>query len=110
MPSSFSFTKLVVHDLETMAAFYRDVYGLHAVGRVQERIGVEEIDEVMLSPDPEAPFGTLVLIKFLERPRPPGGELILGFTTDDLAALLDRVLRAGGRVHAEMREMPELGI
>jgi catechol-2,3-dioxygenase len=31
--ASFSFTKLIVHDLEKMAAFYRDVYGLHAVDR-----------------------------------------------------------------------------
>ena len=38
--TSFGFTKLIVHDLEKMAAFYREVYGLHAVNRVRgESIG-----------------------------------------------------------------------
>ena len=110
MPPSFSFTKLVVDDLEKMAEFYRDAYGLWAVQRVREQIGDERIDEIMLSPDREAPFGTLVLLRFLDRPATPNGEVILGFTTDDLPALLDRVHSAGGRIHAEMREMPELGI
>ena len=48
MPStSHGFTKLIVHDLEKMAAFYREVYGLHAVHRVTgESIGGEQIDEI----------------------------------------------------------------
>src|SRR5512145_292898 len=109
MNSAFSFTKLVVHDVEKMAAFYREVYGLHAVKRVRgESIGGEEIDEIMLSPDPKAPFGSLVLLKYLGRGPSPSGEVILGFTTDDLPALLDRVRAAGGGVHAPAEEMPEL--
>jgi predicted enzyme related to lactoylglutathione lyase len=109
-PAAFSFTKLVVHDVEQMAAFYTEVYGLHAVKRVQERIGAEPIDEIMLSPDPNAPFGSLVLLRFSERAAPPTGELILGFTTGDLPALLERVEKAGGAIHAPLKEMPELGI
>jgi hypothetical protein len=67
-------------------AFYRDVYGLHAVNRVRgESIGGEEIDEIMVAKDPNAPFGSLVLLKYLGRAPSPSGELILGFTTDDLA-------------------------
>lgn len=109
MAAAFAFTKLVVHDLEKMAAFYTAVYGLHAVQRVRgERIGPEEIDEIMLSPDPAAPFGSLVLLRYLGRGPSPHGEVILGFTSDDLPALLDRVRAAGGRVEAPMREMPEL--
>ena len=108
MNPSFSFTKLVVHDLEKQAAFYRDVYGLHAVHRFQAEIGSEPIDEIMLSSDPNAAFGSLVLLKFLPRSAPQQGELILGFVTDDLPALLDRVRAAGGRIHAPMKEMPEL--
>jgi catechol-2,3-dioxygenase len=61
--ASYGFTKLIVHDLEKLAAFYREVYGLHAVSRVRgESIGGEEIDEIMLSPDPKA-LGLLVLLK-----------------------------------------------
>jgi predicted enzyme related to lactoylglutathione lyase len=107
--ASIAFTKLVVHDLEGLAAFYAQVYGLHAVNRVRgERIGPEEIDEIMLSAHPKAPFGSLVLLKYLGRGPSPNGELILGFTTDDLPALLERVEAAGGGVTAPIREMPEL--
>ena len=112
MPSSnFGFTKLIVHDLEKMAAFYREVYGLHAVNRVRGvSIGEEEIDEIMVSPDPNALWGSLVLLKYVARKSSPNGEVILGFTTDDLPALLVRVAKAGGRITAPIKEMPELKI
>jgi predicted enzyme related to lactoylglutathione lyase len=107
--ASFSFSKLIVHDLEKMAAFYRDVYGLHAVNRVRGlSIGSEEIEEIMVSADPTAAYGSLVLLKYLSRGRSPSGELILGFTTDDLPALLERVRAAGGGVHAPIQEIPEM--
>src|SRR5258705_2944572 len=107
--ASFTFSKLIVHDLEKMAGFYRDVYGLHAVNRVRgESIGGEEIDEIMVSADPSARFGSLVLLKYLARGPSPSGELILGFTTDDLPGLLERVSAAGGSVHAPIKEIPEM--
>ena len=107
--SSFSFSKLIVHDLDKMSAFYRDVYGLHAVNRVRgQSIGGEEIDEIMVSADPNAQYGSLVLLKYLDRGPSPSGELILGFTTDDLPGLLERVRAAGGGVHAPIKEIPEL--
>jgi predicted enzyme related to lactoylglutathione lyase len=106
--ASFGFTKLVVRDLEKLAAFYCQVYGLHAVNRVRECIGAEEIDEIMLSPDPKAAWSSLVLLAYPGRGAPPNGEVILGFTTDDLVALLMRLQQAGGRIAAPVREMPEL--
>ena len=106
---SFSFSKLIVHDLEKMAAFYRDVYGLHAVNRVRgQSIGGEEIDEIMVSADPKAAYGSLVLLKYLGRGPSPSGELILGFTTDDLPGLLERVCAAGGGVYARIKEISEM--
>jgi predicted enzyme related to lactoylglutathione lyase len=36
--------------------------------------------------------------------------VILGFTTDDLPALLELVRAAGGGVHAPIKDMPELKI
>jgi predicted enzyme related to lactoylglutathione lyase len=112
MPSSsFGFTKLIVDDLDRMAAFYRDAYGLHPVNRVRgESIGGEEIDEIMVSADPKAQWSSLVLLKYVTREPSPNGEVILGFTTDDLPALLGRVTKAGGRIHAPIEEMPELKI
>lgn len=111
MAASFAFTKLVVHDLEKLAAFYTAVYGLHAVARVGgERIGEEEIDEILLSPDPQAAFGSLILLRYLGRSPSPHGEVLLGFVSDDLPALLERVRAAGGRVAVPIRELPERGL
>jgi lactoylglutathione lyase len=107
---TFSFTKLIVADLERMAAFYRDVYGLNQIARVQAHIGPDAIDEIMLGVGTEVSPGSLVLLKFLERLPPQNGEVILGFTTDRLPALLDRLRSAGGRIHADIKEMPELGL
>jgi predicted enzyme related to lactoylglutathione lyase len=110
MPPSATavFTKLIVHDLEKMAAFYQEAYGLHAVQRVRgERIGHEEIDEIMLSADPNAAYGSLVLLRYLGRGPSPNGEVILGFTTGDLPTLLERVCAAGGAVTVPLQEMPE---
>jgi predicted enzyme related to lactoylglutathione lyase len=110
MPPSASaaFTKLIVDDLEKMAAFYRQAYGLHAVQRVRgERIGREEIDEIMLSTDPNMAYGSLVLLRYLGRGPSPNGEVILGFTTDDLPALLESVRAAGGAITVPLQEMPE---
>ncbi|HKA14588.1 MAG TPA: VOC family protein [Myxococcota bacterium] len=107
--ANYSFSKLIVHDLEKMAAFYGDAYGLHAVKRLRgQSIGGEEIDEIMVSADPNAEYGSLVLLKYLGRGPSPSGELILGFTTDDLPVLLERVRAAGGSVHAPIVEIPEM--
>jgi lactoylglutathione lyase len=107
---SYAFTKLVVDDLERMAAFYSQVYGLREIARVQARIAGAAIDEIMLSAGAELSPGSLVLLKFVDAPPPRNGEVILGFTTDDLPGLLERVRGAGGRVHDAIREMPEMKI
>jgi predicted enzyme related to lactoylglutathione lyase len=110
-PEVFSFTKLVAHDVEKLAAFYGEVYGLHAVNRVRgESIGGETIDEIMLSPDPNATWSSFVVLQYLGRRPSPNGEVILGFTTDDLPALLDRVRAAGGGIHAPIKELPHLKV
>ena len=106
--STYSFTKLVVRDLEKMAAFYCEAYGLERVARIQEQIAGDPIDEIMLGAGAELAAGSLVLLRFVDKPAPQNGEVILGFTTADLPALLDRVCAAGGAVHAAIRRMPEL--
>jgi predicted enzyme related to lactoylglutathione lyase len=109
--TSHGFTKLIVHDLEKLVAFYREVYGLYGVHRLRgESVSGEQIDEIMLSADPHAAFGSLILLEYLGRGPSPNGEVILGFTTDDLPALLERVRAAGGAVTVPIREMPELGL
>ena len=44
------------------------------------------------------------MLKFTEREAAATGEIILGFITDDVDALYERVLAAGGGVHAPVRD------
>lgn len=91
--ATYSFTKLVVDDLEGMARFYEDVYGLTELQRVQADIGGEPIDEIILGSDDG--YGGLILLRFPDRPAPASGEVIVGFTTPDIAALFERARAAG---------------
>ena len=96
--TTFATTKLVVHDLEKMATFYCDAYGFAQTGRIQAEIGGEAIDEILLGKD-GADGIPLILMKYGDRAAPSNGEVALGFTTDDINALFDRVQAAGGGVH-----------
>lgn len=91
-------TKLIVHDLDKLAAFYCEAYGFEQTGRLQAEIAGEPIDEIFLGKDGEA-YSGLILMKFVERPAPSNGEVALVFTTDDIDALFDRVRAAGGGIH-----------
>jgi len=113
MPPSTThgFTKLVVRDVEAMSRFYSDAFGLHAVHRENRHsIGGEKIDEIMMSHDPSAKWTSLVLLQYLGRGASPNGEVILGFQTDDLPALLERIVKAGGAIRVPMRELADLGV
>ena len=103
--SSHTFTKLIVGDLEKMAAFYKEVYGLEEIERIQSAIGADPIDEIMLGKQDDL-TGVLVLLKFLDKPAPERGEVILGFVTDDVEAVYEQVLAAGGGIHAEIKQEP----
>jgi len=104
MNVTYSFTKLVVDDLEKMSAYYQKVYDLKEFDRVQADIGIDPIDEIMLGVDSAYGPGSLILLKFIDRPAPVPGAVILGFQTDDIQALVDRVVSSGGSVHSEIKE------
>lgn len=104
MATIYSFTKLVVHDLEKMAAFYSKVYGLRQFDRVQADIGIDPIDEIMLGVDSAYGPGSIVLLEFVGKPPPAPGAVILGFQTDDLEALVDLVIANGGSLYTEIKE------
>jgi predicted enzyme related to lactoylglutathione lyase len=101
-PVPLSFTKLVVDDLERMAKFYIDVFGFTQLERIQSAIGNDPIEEILLGID-GGYEGGLVLLKFTGNAPPAAGESILGFQTDDMAGLVDRICAAGGAVHAPAR-------
>ena len=106
-PAPFTFTKLVVDDLDGMTDFYCRVFGLHRGLREQfdDGVGGEPIDEIALVAAPGDRFGALSLLQFADRPAPETDEVILGFTTPDLAALLERVQSAGGSLVGKVKEI-----
>ena len=90
-------TKLVVHDLDKLSAFYCEAYGFAPRGRVQAAIDGEAIDEILLG-RPGQQGVPLILMKYVDRPAPPTGEVALVFMTDDIEALFERVRACGGRI------------
>ena len=105
--TAYSFTKLVVHDLEAMARYYADVYGLTQLQRVQAEIDSAPIDEIILGR--EGAYAGLILLQWVGQDPPPVGEVILGFTTSDLAALVERAVGAGGAVRDAPHEVAAAG-
>jgi predicted enzyme related to lactoylglutathione lyase len=108
--STFTFTKLVVDDLEKMAAFYGQVFQLDQITRMQDAIGPDPIEEIIFGTAGALTPGALILLRYTAKPRPHNGELILGFTTRDLPALLDRVRAAGGSIHTDVRDFPDMKV
>jgi len=105
----FSFTKLVVDDLEQAHAFYTSVCGLVEQFRYESEIGERGISEICYAPTGPG-GGSFTLLKYLNTPRPAGGEVILGFTTGDIDAFVARAVAAGGRVVDPVRDMPDLNL
>ena len=105
----FGFTKLVVVDLEAAATFYEAVFGVEEQHRVHSAIGGRPIEEIICAAaDPGA--ATLVLLRFTDQSSPSNSELILGFITDDIDALFERALAAGGAVVHTVENRPEHGV
>lgn len=104
--AQFSFSKVIVHDLEAMAAFYATVFGLVEQNRHRDAIAGRPISEITYKPTYPG-GGSLTLICFEDARGPANSESILGFTTTDLAALVKRALAAGGKLHDPIRKIPE---
>ena len=102
-PSPLNFTKLIVGDLERSAAYYESVFGLEELYRFEGKIAGDPFQQVVMGVD-GAMAGGLILVRFTERDAPPNGAVILGFMAPDLAALVERAVAAGGRVHSDIRD------
>lgn len=101
----FSFTKLLVKDLEGTAKFYKEVCGLTELARVESVIAGRPIKEIMFNATGEG-AATFVLLTFTDTQQALSDEVILGFMTTDLPAFVERVKRAGGawrRISASRR-------
>jgi len=109
----FGFTKLVVDDEEKLAVYYQEVYGLSPAQRLQGDAGGvgEPFREIILGPGGELSLDeSLVLFKFVDRAAPRDQESILGFITEDLDALIERIQANGGSLAGPLRSMPEHGV
>lgn len=105
----YSFAKTFVHDLDAMGEFYEQVFGLIPFNRHQDEMLGRAIDEITYqSSYPGGP--ALTLIKYLDSIAPDTGESVQGFITEDLAAVCERAIAAGGTVPEPIREIPEFGI
>lgn len=108
----FSFTKVIVDDLDRPAAFYKSVFGMRELARIQDALTPERpIEEIILSlADDMAGEPPLILFKFLGEAPPAASDVILGFAVPDVDAVVERVKSAGGKVVREPRDQPEHGV
>jgi catechol 2,3-dioxygenase-like lactoylglutathione lyase family enzyme len=95
-----TFTKLVVADLDRSAEFYKEVCGLTELTRVHSEISGDAIDEIIFRRAEQGGM-QFVLLKYLQKPDPVNGEVIVGVTTDDVAGFVDRARAAGGEIVRE---------
>ncbi len=103
----FSFTKIVVADLDATAAFYSAAFALEEKYRVEAAIADRPMAEIVFAPTREG-AGTFILLQFADGGSAPAG-VIPGFVTDDIDAAFARGVGAGGAVAQAPRDMPEHG-
>jgi len=103
----FSFTKVVVGDLEACAAFYAQVFGLQEQYRVSSEVAGRPMDEILYAGTAPG-AGTFILLCFPDAEAAPAG-VIPGFVTDEIDAVFARAVAAGGSVAQAAADMPEHG-
>ena len=100
MGYDIGFVKVIVEDLEKETAFYRAVLGLEQLERIQVDDDQFAVDEIALGTG--SPTGcALVLVKDFRGDVPVTKSGLLGFNTQDLDALVERVRANGGTVQLE---------
>ena len=107
--TALGFTKLVVEDLDKVAAFYGAVCGLVEEGRADEKIAGRPIRELYFKSDPPG-TGTFTLTKFLDVQRPASESIILGFIADDIDQFVEKAIGAGGEVLVAAHPQPDHGV
>ena len=107
----YGFTKIVVDDLDRMAAFYQQVFGYRQMQRVHSAVAGEPIEEIILVQGED--WGQslpLVVWKWTQRAAPSATDAILGYQTANVDALVERVVAAGGAVVDAPHDMAEHGV
>ena len=99
----FSFTKLIVRDLDGATAFYQAVCEYGDGYTVEATMADRPIRETILA----RPGGgaELVLLSYLDGSHPTAGSVVSAFNTVDIDAFQARVLAAGGTVVEPIKEV-----
>ncbi|KFG88367.1 Glyoxalase/bleomycin resistance protein/dioxygenase [Sphingobium herbicidovorans NBRC 16415] len=109
--SGFSFTKLIVSDVDNLYTFYNRVFGLIEKARVRQGEGEHELDEIIMGADVEGySHPTLVIQRFPNLPIPKPGEVTLGFVVDDVDAVVEKAWAEGGSVYRAAHAQPKHGV
>jgi predicted enzyme related to lactoylglutathione lyase len=106
----FSFTKLIVSDVDRLYHFYQTVFSMSQVARVRVGEGKDELDEIIMGASGSYSVPTLVIQRYPNRPVPIPGEATLGFVVQDVDATVKLALDAGGEIHRPARAQPEHGV
>ena len=103
------FSKVFVHDLAAMAAFYEQVFGLVRIFEHSDSMMGRQISEIGYQAG--FPGGLeLTLIHYHDSTGPVVGELVVGFTTTDLDACIARAKAAGGTVHEPIKRIDSMSL
>lgn len=106
------FIKVIVADEEAMADYYMKVYDLKVVRRVKGDAGVgsQRFREVILSHDGTYAHQAFVLFNFIDRPAPRDQQSIVGWQTNDIRSLSQRIVANGGTLIGPLKDIPEQGV
>lgn len=106
----FSFTKIIVADVERVYAFYNSVLGVEQHIRVRQGEGYDELDEIVSKPVGAQVAPTLAIKCFVNRPAPPPGEVQLGFVVRNVDEVVEAALEAGGKIAKPAVNQPQHGV
>ncbi len=111
MSSQFSFTKIIVADVDRLYGFYHDVFGLAQINRVRQGEGQAELDEIIMGPAGAGySVPSLVIQRYPNRPVPARGEATLGFIVADIDRTIQTAVAAGAVIDRPVRTAAEHGI
>ena len=103
------FTKLIVQDLDKVAAFYGAVCGLVEEAQADAEIAGRPIRELYFKSNPPG-TGNFTLTKFLDVEKSTTESVILGFIADDIHRVGESAAAAGGVVVVAAYPQPEHGV
>lgn len=105
--TAFTFTKIVVRDLDRAIAFYRDALGLRLLNRLTAPEGEYAQEEAVLVGSVAERGPMLLLVRYLDKPAPAPGSAWIGFSVADLPASVTAVEQGGGSIVVPMHDVPE---